>query len=46
MAGQIIELTFLLIMAFLILSNADSFGTGARAVADVYTSAVRTLQGR
>jgi hypothetical protein len=45
MFGQIIEVTFTLVMAFLILSNADHFGTALKAVSDAYNSAVQTLQG-
>lgn len=46
MVSQIIEVTFILIMTYLILKDAGAFSTAAKAVGDVYTSAVRTLQGR
>lgn len=46
MVGNIIESTFLLVMAYLILMHADAFSSAARAVGSVYTNAVQTLQGR
>jgi hypothetical protein len=46
MLADIIESTFLLILAFLVLSRADSFSTAIRAIGNVYSSAVYTLQGR
>lgn len=46
MLGQVLEFTLVLVMAFLILANADAFGQATRAVADLYTNSVRTLQGR
>lgn len=44
--GQIFEITGTLVMAYLILSNADAFSTAAKATSEMYNSAVRTLQGR
>jgi hypothetical protein len=44
--GDIIEVTFVLIMAYLILTNADGFSKAATAVSGLYNGAVRTLQGR
>lgn len=46
MIGKIIEVTAVLIGLFLVLNNADSFGTVASATGNVYTGAVKTLQGR
>lgn len=46
MVGNIIEATVVLVLAYLILSNAFGFSEAIRAVGGVYTSAVRTLQGR
>lgn len=46
MIGQVIEATVTLIMAFLILSNADGFASAARASGEVYVNAVKALQGR
>jgi len=44
--GKIIEVTAVLIGMFLVLNNASSFGTVASATGNVYTGAVKTLQGR
>lgn len=44
--GMIIEVTATLIMAFLILSNADKFATAVGAAAQAYTGAITALQGR
>jgi hypothetical protein len=46
MFGKIIEGTVTLVMAFLILANADNFGTAAKAAGGVYVDAVKALQGR
>lgn len=46
MVGRIIEVTFTMIMTYLILKDAGAFSTAAKAVGDVYTGAVSTLQGR
>lgn len=46
MAHQIIGATLLLIVLFLVLSNANDFATASKAVTGLYTESVRTLQGR
>jgi hypothetical protein len=46
MVSRIIEVTAVLIGLYLVLTNADSFGTVASATGTVYTGAVKTLQGR
>lgn len=43
---QIIEGTVLLILVYLVVTNFVGFSSAANAVANVYTSGVRTLQGR
>jgi hypothetical protein len=43
---RIIEGTITLIMAYLVIANADKFSTAAGAVGNVYTEAVKALQGR
>lgn len=43
---NIIEGTFLLVLVFLVLTNAAGFNTVASAIGSVYTSAVRALQAR
>lgn len=44
MGGKIIEGTITLILAFLIITNAENFGTAIRAAGEVYVNAVRALQ--
>lgn len=44
--GRVIEVTFLLVLAYLVVANADGFSTAIRAMGNTYTGAVRTLQGR
>lgn len=41
-----IEITFVLILAFLILRNALGFSSGVSAIGKVYVDAVKALQGR
>ena len=42
---NVIEGTFLLILVFLVLTNARGFNTVATAIGRVYTDAVAALQG-
>jgi len=44
--NRIIEGTITLILVFLVLTNAQGFDTVASAIGNVYSNAVRTLQGR
>lgn len=44
--SQILEITFMLILIYLVVVNADGFSNSIRALGSVYTSAVRALQGR
>ena len=44
--NRIIEGTIILVLVFLVLTNANGFDTVASAIGNVYTSAVKTLQGR
>lgn len=46
MGSKILESTFLLILVFLVLTNALGFDTVISAIGNVYMGAVRTLQGR
>ena len=46
MVGRVIEVTFILVLAFLILTNAEGFYTSLSAVGQTYTAGVKTLQGR
>ena len=43
---QIIEGTVLLILVYLVLTNFVGFSSAANSVSSLYTSSVRTLQGR
>jgi hypothetical protein len=44
--SAIIEATVTLVMAYLIIANADKFSVAATAAGNVYSQAVKTLQGR
>ena len=46
MGGKIIEGTITLILAYLVIANADKFSMAASAVGTIYTDAVKALQGR
>ncbi len=46
MVGRVIEISFVLILVFLVLSNAPAFVSIAKTTGDIYTQAARTLQGR
>lgn len=46
MAGRIIEVSFLLVLAYLVVANAGGFSLAMNSLSGAYTSAVRTLQGR
>ena len=46
MGGRIIEGTITLILAYLVIANADKFSIAATTVGTIYTDAVKALQGR
>jgi hypothetical protein len=46
MLSKIIDGTFVAAALYLVLSQADSFGTVVGAVSNGYSTAVRALQGR
>lgn len=46
MGGRILEITLILVMAYLIFINADGFSKAAEASGGVYINAVKALQGR
>jgi hypothetical protein len=46
MVGKVLEITFVLIVAYLVLANAHNFSIAAQTVGSVYEGAVKTLQGR
>lgn len=41
-----IEITFVLIVLYLVLSRALGFGTVVRSIGKVYVDAIKALQGR
>lgn len=45
MVGRVIEVTFLMVMSFLVLRNATGFSLAINSLANAYSTAVRTLQG-
>lgn len=46
MVSRIIEITFTLILVYLILDNAKGFSSSVSAISGAYNSAVKTLQAR
>lgn len=44
--SKILEITFVLVLVFLVITNANGFSSAVRAIGGVYSSAVKTLQGR
>lgn len=44
--GQLLEITFVLIVLYLVLSNGNSFSTVVRSLGGVYANSVKVLQGR
>lgn len=42
----LMSVTVTLIMAYLIIANADKFAVAVQAAGSVYSNAVKTLQGR
>ena len=41
-----LEITFVLIVLYLVLSRASAFSTAVKALAGAYTGSVKALQGR
>jgi hypothetical protein len=46
MIGKVLEITFVLVLAYLVLANAPNFSIAVQSVGGVYNGAVKTLQGR
>lgn len=46
MFGDILQITLVLVMAYLIIANAGNFATAVGAAGDTYVKAVTALQGR
>lgn len=43
---QILEITFTLIVLYLVLANASGFSSVVNSIGGLYVSSVKTLQGR
>lgn len=46
MLSRWLEITFVLILIYLVLSRASGFSTAIRSIGDVYVKSVSALQGR
>lgn len=46
MINRILEITFVLVLAYLVIANASNFSKAITALGSVYVGAVKTLQGR
>lgn len=46
MINRILEITFVLVLAYLVIANAPNFSLAVQTVGGVYAGAVKTLQGR
>lgn len=46
MIDRVLEITFTLILIYLVLSRAEGFSTSIGAISGAYTESVRALQGR
>lgn len=44
--SRIIEVSFLLVLVYLVLSNGSSFGQVVSSIGSVYSGSIKTLQGR
>lgn len=44
--GKFLEITFVLILVFLVVTNAKGFSSVMGSLAAAYTTSVRALQGR
>jgi len=44
--GRILEITFFLVLVYLVLSRAEGFSSAMGSLSGAYTESVRTLQGR
>jgi hypothetical protein len=46
MVGRILEITFVLVLIYLVASNAQGFSQVVKSIGSVYTESVRALQAR
>lgn len=44
--NRVLEITFVSVLVFLVLTNANGFDTVTSAISNLYINAVKTLQGR
>jgi hypothetical protein len=43
---QVLEITFVLVLMYLVLSNGTAFNSIVSSIGSVYVNAVKTLQGK
>jgi hypothetical protein len=46
MFGDVVQLTLVLVMAYLIIANADKFATAVSAAGGAWVNAIQAFQGR
>lgn len=46
MVSRVLEITFTLVLVYLILANAHGFSSSVSSISQAYNSAVKTLQAR
>jgi len=46
MITRVLEITFVLIILYLVLANAYGFSSAVTSIGSVYTTSVKALQGR
>ncbi len=46
MVGRVLEISFVLILLYLVLTRASGFSSSVTAISGAYVSAVKALQGR
>ena len=46
MVSRVLEITFVLVLAYLVIANANNFAIAIQSIGAVYAGAVKTLQGR
>jgi hypothetical protein len=44
--NRILEITFVLVLAYLVIANAQNFSVALATIGGVYANSVKTLQGR
>lgn len=44
--GKVLEITFILVLMYLVLTNGNAFSQVVGSLGNVYTNSVKVLQGR